>query len=47
MEKTNKKNWTKKDTDKYHFYDSKEDINQCLECKKEQCNNCLYSKNWV
>ena len=47
MEKTTKKDWNRKDSDYYHFYDSKEDIEKCLNCEKEKCNNCMYSKNWV
>ena len=29
------------------LYDSKEDIEKCLNCKKSECNNCLKHKNFV
>lgn len=28
-------------------YDSLEDINNCLNCQKEECTNCLRFKNGV
>lgn len=37
-------------TDENYFcygYDTPEQIKQCLECEKEQCNNCLYYVNRV
>lgn len=29
------------------LYDSKEDILKCLNCTKEECNNCLRHKNFI
>jgi hypothetical protein len=37
-----------KDLEKdFYTYDSKEDIEKCLNCKKSECNNCLKHKNFV
>lgn len=33
--------------DIFYTYDSKEDIEKCLHCKKEECNNCLKHKNFI
>lgn len=33
--------------DVFYTYDSKEDILKCLNCTKEECNNCLKHKNFV
>lgn len=47
MENTKTVNQEKETYNYYHWYDSKEDIKKCLECKKAACNNCLYHKNRV
>jgi hypothetical protein len=31
----------------FYTYDSKEDIEKCLNCTKTECNNCLRHKNFV
>ena len=31
----------------YTGIDSKEDIKKCLQCTKEECDNCLKHKNFV
>ena len=31
----------------FYTYDSKEDIEKCLHCEKEECDNCLKHKNFV
>lgn len=36
-----------KEEEEFYLYDSKEDILKCLNCTKEECNNCLKHKNFV
>ncbi len=38
---------TETDLNEFLKYDSIEDINNCLNCEKEKCNNCLRYRNGV
>lgn len=40
-------NNTNDDTSNFTQYDTPEQIQKCLHCKKEECNNCLKHVNFV